>query len=291
MNENKLYQSLKIKNKLRNAFIQLSTRELNKSKARGKKMRKNLALILLAVLAVSTIGAAAGFANAEVSTTTNTMMVQQSWVHLTGTIKQWGSTPVNGTISVMARTLTVSDTLARKFIGVSAVWNNGTLRPTGNFTYTFYATKLLNLETAKLNYQGNNFYLNGTWTVYNVTVTNTIIKNDGVTSWHRDVNAVSTTVTGQLNVTDSWTKFTLTLQGIDPLTGSVHRALIKSMQMNICKVSDDGNPKVTIQDLQMVVKAYGAMPGMGNYDQRLDFNMHFKIDLTNLATVAANVGQ
>ena len=28
-----------------------------------------------------------------------------------------------------------------------------------------------------------------------------------------------------------------------------------------------------------------------NYDQKLDFNLHYKIDITNLATVAANVGQ
>jgi len=254
-------------------------------------MRKNIAIILLAILTVSTLGIAAGLANADVSMANTSMPVQRTWVHFAGTIKQWGTTPVNGTISVNARTLTVNDILARRFIGVSAVWNNGTAKPRGNFTYTYYATKLLNLEAAKLNYQGNNFYLNGTWAVYNVTVTNTIIKNDGITSWHRDVNAVSTKVTGQLNVTDNWTKFKLSLQGIDPLTGTVKRAITRSMEMNVCKVSDDGNPKVTIQDLQIVINAYGAMPGMGNYDQKLDFNMHFKIDLTNLATAAANVGQ
>jgi hypothetical protein len=59
--------------------------------------------------------------------------------------------------------------------------------------------------------------------------------------------------------------------------------------MNICKVSDDGKPQVTIRDFQIVARAYGAIPGMNGYDQKLDFNLHYKIDITNLATVAANV--
>ena len=94
---------------------------------------------------------------------------------------------------------------------------------------------------------------------------------------------------GQLNVTDKWTKFTLSIKGIDPLTGSVRRYVWRTVEMNVCKVSDDGKTQVTISDFQMVARAYGAMPGMVNYDQKLDFNLHYKIDITNLATAAANV--
>jgi hypothetical protein len=245
-------------------------------------MGKNLAAILLAVLVISSLGVAVSFANADT-------LIQQRWVRLTGRVTQWGSTPVNGTISVQARTISVNESLARRFVGVSAVWANGTPKPRGNFTYTFYAAKLVNLNMARLNYQGNNFFLNGTWAVYTVSVTNTVITNHGVTNVHRDTNAVSTNAVGQLNVTDNWTKFQLFISGIDPLTGSVHRSVISQIQMNWCKVSDDGNPKVTMQDVLTVARAYGAMPGMNNYDQKLDFNLHFKIDITNLATVAANV--
>jgi len=35
--------------------------------------------------------------------------------------------------------------------------------------------------------------------------------------------------------------------------------------------------------------AYGAMPGWGNYDARMDFCGHFKIDIADLSTVAANM--
>jgi hypothetical protein len=142
---------------------------------------------------------------------------------------------------------------------------------------------------ARINYQGNDFYLNGTWVLSTITVSNTVITNDGVTSVHRETNVVSTKAAGQLNVTDKWTKFTLSINGIDPLTGSVHRFIWRTVEMNICKVSDDGNTQVTISDFRMVARAYGAMPGMVNYDQKLDFCMHYKIDITNLATAAANV--
>jgi hypothetical protein len=46
---------------------------------------------------------------------------------------------------------------------------------------------------------------------------------------------------------------------------------------------------VTTADLNSVVKAYGSMPGWGNYDQRMDYNFNFKIDICDIATAAANV--
>jgi hypothetical protein len=253
------------------------------------KMRKNLTAILLAVLAISSLCIAVAYANTDASVANTDISIQKRWVCLAGKITQWGSTPVNGTISVQARVTSVNDNLARKFVAVSAVWTNGTAKPRGNFTYTFYAAKLVNLNMTRINYQGNNFYLNGTWAVSNVTVTNTVITNDGVTSVHRETNAIFTKAVGQLNVTDKWTKFTLSINGIDPLTGSVRRYVWRTVEMNICKVSDDGKPQVTIRDFQIVARAYGAMPGMNGYDQKLDFNLHYKIDITNLATVAANV--
>lgn len=249
-------------------------------------MRKHLIAILLAVLAISSLCVAVAYANTDASPNVS---IQRRWVRLGGKITDWGSTPVNGTLSVQTRAMTINDNLAKRFFAASAVWSTGTVKPRGNFTYTFYAAKLVNLEMAQINYQGNDFYLNGTWAVSNVTVSNTVITNDGVTSVHRETNVVSTKAVGQLNVTDKWTKFTLSINGIDPLSGSVRRFVWSTMEMNVCKVSDDGKTQVTISDFRMVARAYGAMPGMANYDQKLDFNMHYKIDITNLATAAANV--
>src|SRR3990170_2056266 len=166
------------------------------------KMRKHLAVILLAVLAISSLCVAVAYANTDAATDVS---IQKSWVRLAGKITQWGSTPVNGTISVQARAISVNENLARKFVVASATWTNGTAKPRGNFTYTYYAAKLVKLNMTRINYQGNDFYLNGTWAVSNVTVTNTVITNDGVTSVHRETKAVSTKAVGQLNVTDKWT--------------------------------------------------------------------------------------
>ena len=261
-------------------------------------MRESVVAILLAILAISSLSAAISFAkaddsvaSADMSAASTDVSILRSWVRLNGKITQWGSTPVNGSISVQAGALRVNDTLARASVKASAVWNNGTAKPTGNFTYTYYAANLVFAQKVRRNYEGNNFFLNGTWVVSNVTVTNTVITNNGLISRHHDVNTVTIKAVGQLNVTDNWTKFTLTINGIETLSGLVHRVMTSTVQVNVCKVADDGDTKVTIKDVLIVVRAYGAMPGMKFYDQKLDFNLHYKIDITNLATVAANVQQ
>jgi hypothetical protein len=38
-----------------------------------------------------------------------------------------------------------------------------------------------------------------------------------------------------------------------------------------------------------VAGAYGTMPGYGNYDQRMDYNFNYRIDICDLATAAANI--
>jgi hypothetical protein len=38
-----------------------------------------------------------------------------------------------------------------------------------------------------------------------------------------------------------------------------------------------------------LAKNYGARPGWGSYDSNMDFNCNYKIDIADLATVAANV--
>jgi hypothetical protein len=62
------------------------------------------------------------------------------------------------------------------------------------------------------------------------------------------------------------------------------------MMFNPFSVNNDVTATtVTKADVASVVSAYGSSPGWGNYDQRMDYNMHYKIDITDLATAAANV--
>jgi hypothetical protein len=61
------------------------------------------------------------------------------------------------------------------------------------------------------------------------------------------------------------------------------------MQFNPFKITDDLTSSVSKTDLTTVAKCYGNMPGWGNYDQKMDFNFNYRIDIADLATVAANV--
>ncbi len=95
---------------------------------------------------------------------------------------------------------------------------------------------------------------------------------------------------GELSVTNNWTKFTLSITGINPLTGSVIRSVTRQVAFNPFKVTDDSvTTAVNKADLAAVIKCYGAMPGYGNYDPTMDFAGHFKIDIADLSTVASNM--
>jgi len=273
-------------------------------------MKKTLGAILLVVIAVSGLGLAVSYASAipwmnnwkvftKMMPSASNRPVQQSWVRLYGVVTKWGSTNVTGFLSVQVKTtvFNVSDT--RKFTSATAIWTTNQSRPINavkmreNFTYSFYSARLVNASVALLNYGDSNFFMNGTWNVFKVTTNFTIITNSvgDITSWHCDQSAVAvaTKAYGELNVTSNWTRFTLAINGIDPLKGSLVRSMMRQMQFNPFKVNDDGTDSVTKADLASVAKSYGAMPGWGNYDQRMDFNFNYKIDIADLTTVAANV--
>ena len=66
------------------------------------------------------------------------------------------------------------------------------------------------------------------------------------------------------------------------------------MQFNPFKITDDtiGNLvgiTVTREDMKVVTKCYGAIPGWGSYDTRMDFNNNYRVDIADISTVAANM--
>jgi hypothetical protein len=271
-------------------------------------MKKTISIMLLAIIAVSGLTLALSYANAmpwmnfgmAPNAGQSNRLSQQNLVRINGVITQWGLTNVTGSLSTQARTaiFNVSDT--RQISSVSAIWTTNNSRPISavrakeNFTYSFYSARLANASVSTLSLDNSNFFINGTWNVYNVTSTVTITTNsDGnITNIHRDSNNAVTKAYGELNITNNWTTFKLTINGIDPLTGLVTRSRTSTMNFNPFKFSDDDGAttnSVTKTDVMKVAQAYGAMPGWGNYDQRMDFNNNFKIDITDVATVAANV--
>jgi hypothetical protein len=231
---------------------------------------------------------------------------QQSFVRVASTINEWGTKEVNGTLQVQTRTITQNGTI-RQGTSVTAIWTaNGTrpinsLRTPQNFTYVFYTAKLVNASASILDFKDQNLnthdlYVNGSWTVYNVTSTITIISNSegDVTSVNRNQNAVAlaTKAYGELSADNDWKDFTLTITGVDQVSGSVISQRITSRTFNAFKISeDDSASTVTPADVANVVKSYGSTPGWGSYNQCMDYNFNYKIDITDLATVAANINQ
>ena len=269
-------------------------------------MKNNkIAAIVLAVVTLTSLALTAGLASASTmmdqsgtAATAANRPVQASWIRLNGVITQWGSTDVRGLLSVQTRTALLASADTRRFTQASAIWTTNitraisAVRTKENFTYTFYAARLWNASVSSLSAGATNFFLNGTWNVNTVKSTITIITNDNgdIVSVHRVSDTQLAKVYGELNVTNNWTKFKLQLTGYDPLTGSMTRYMMRQTQFNFFKVADDNTgTTVTKADLTAVVKCYGAMPGWGNYDNTMDFNYNYKIDIADLATVAANM--
>ena len=276
-------------------------------------MKKNLTIVLLAVIVISSVGLAVSVANASMSmgserssndnarASMSNRLIQRSWVRIHGVITQWGTTDVRGSLFAWAKTALFNTTDTRKLAFANALWTTNTSRPIEsvkskeNFTYTFYSAKLLNASVSTLSSSADSFFMNGTWRIHKVTSNTTIITdgNGEIISIHRESDTEVTKAYGELNVTDNWTKFKLEIAGMDPLTGTVVRSAMRQMQFNPFQISESddatGTSAVTKTDLTTVMKSYRAMPGWGNYDNRMDFNFNYKIDIADLATVAANL--
>jgi hypothetical protein len=262
-----------------------------------------IAIVFIALFAISSISLAV--ANATVASTTNmgtnvqNALAQRSYIRINGVISQWGTTTVTGTLQTQAGTSMRTDLSTNQLAAATAIWTTNTSRPISavqakqNFTYTFYEARLRNASVSTLSASSasTNYFLNGTWNVYTVVSSVTVLTNANgqITSVHRNSQTTMQQAYGELNVTDNWTKFTLSITGIDQLSGSVFASVQRQVQFNPFKVTDDSvTTAANKADIAAVIHAYGAMPGWGNYDARMDFCGHFKIDIADLSTVAAN---
>ena len=220
----------------------------------------------------------------------------QSWMRLNGIAETWGSGEVNGSLSINTRTV-ASDEDVRENSFVNAIWSNTiNFREKGNFSYSFYAAKLTEANVSKLDHEGADFFLNGTWNIANITVTQTTIKGGDIENGYTIdrqtktiVDPIAIETYGELRVTDNWTEFTLSIAGSDGLGGVVTRTRITQMTFNRFKVGEDNTDRVNKIDLSILAKSYGTRPGWGSYDSNMDFNSNYKIDIADLATVAANL--
>ncbi len=271
------------------------------------RMKTMIAAILLTVIAVTGLNFAGAFASVVpsacpvtpqslhvISVPPATMIpIRSNWVRIDGNITTWGTQEVKGTLTVMDATTSQNGVPAGWFDSANVIWTNTTnYRQDGNISYSFYAARLVKTNFTTIDFQGNNFYMNGTWSVANVTITRTVIKTDGSINVQSNTNItpLETKVYGELNVTGSWTQFTLSITGIPLLSGTVHRSIERQTMLNRFDIINGGtDATVTRADLTAISNDYGAVPGMSNYDESMDFHGTYQIDICDIATVAANV--
>ena len=229
------------------------------------------------------------------------IQVQQTWVHVAGPIESFGSRVAFGWLSVIAKMKTINAT-STEWAHAHAFWTTSLVTPIElgehcregfeNFTFSFYFARLVSASTIALNYSGYDFYIGGLWDAYNVTFKyypNEEGEFDGE-NFNVTIVPLAVNATGEFRVTNNWTSFELSINGINGpilVSGFVHHYFVGSMEIEIGDFTGDG--KVNIHDLVHVAHAYGCRPGFKGFDFDMDLNCDFKIDVGDLATVAANI--
>ncbi|RLI42246.1 hypothetical protein DRO59_04750 [Candidatus Bathyarchaeota archaeon] len=225
--------------------------------------------------------------------------VQYTWIHVLGMVERYGDQPAHGWLSALIK-LSENESMAR----VHLCWMPynfslipKTEQPT-NFTFTFYAARLVNATNIQLNYSGYDLYIEGVWEVYNVTFSYYDEDQNGeFEKYVWCVSVVAQNVTGQLKISGGWQTFTVSLTGFENVNGKIVFSRISTMRVLEGDFNFDN--QVDIYDLVHVAKHIGSMPGCvnGKIDMNLedfasvDLNFDFQVDIYDLWTVATEIGE
>lgn len=223
-------------------------------------------------------------------------LMQASWLRMNGNITQWGTTDVRGQLQTESRTAVHQSSDSKQVASATAIWSTNisreiqSVRARENFTYVYYVAKLANSSVTSLTSTSTSYTLSGTWNLLNITSRITVNVDDAtgnITKVHRDQDIIPSQANGELKIADN--KFTLQIDGKDALTGTVYRSITRSWY-NPFKMTDDGAINtITRTDVRELAKCYGAMPGWGQYNSNMDFNNNYRVDISDISTVAANM--
>jgi hypothetical protein len=260
-----------------------------------KKVKKILIFAMLAVLAFGSLSFVPNLGKGDTT-------YERTGAKMRGLITAWGSTPVFGFISAQAAVVNRNGTI-HEWARAHAMWSpdmrfnhteedDNENRPrTENITSQFYVARLVNTTQVAFNSSGFDLDIKGYWDVVNITQTIEFDAEGEPVNWTRTWTPLVTNATGELGVIapkfPTPGTFTLTISGIDPLTGIVFRYCVRNFEIEIGDF--DGKGKVDIHDLVKVAHSYGTMPGMPGYSEDFDFDFNLKVDIGDLATVAENI--
>ena len=227
--------------------------------------------------------------------------VQYMWTHIVGMVESYDGQIAAGWLNALIKS-SENESMAR----VHLCWMpynfslnpENMLQPT-NFTFTFYAARLISATSIQLNYSGYDLYIEGIWKVYNVTFHYYDEDQNGEFENYDGpyTSIVAQNVTGQLKISGGWQTFTVSLTGFENVNGKIVFSRISTMRVLEGDFNFDN--QVDIYDLVHVAKHIGSMPGCvnGKIDMNLedfasvDLNFDFQVDIYDLWTVATEIGE
>jgi len=246
-------------------------------------MKKSvLAIALLMTLAMTLI---------PVSAQTTT---ESTFVAMSGRVTYYGPKPAYGCLRAFAE--------VKKWAEVKIIWTDmGPHILSFPVTYYFYAAKLVKSDIVELKYDGKDFYVHGLWDVWNVT----LFYDGHGRLWKWIVTPIVDDEPGDLSVFNGWTDFIVDIKPKPPMeliAGKVLRYWIKPSPIPQSDCTLDST--IDIYDLVHVARAYRNTPGVGSYmgaelniestlesTLNTDLNLDFAVDIYDLTTVAANLGE
>ena len=228
--------------------------------------------------------------------------VQYTWTHIVGRVESYDGQPAVGWLNALIKS-SENESMARVHLCWMLPFNFSTIPETIlqpiNFTFTFYAARLISATSVQLNYSGYDLYVEGVWKVYNVTFYYYDEDQNGEFENYNGpyISVVAQNVTGQLKIYDGWQTFTVSLAGFEDVNGIIVTSRISTMRVLEGDVNFDN--QVNIYDLVHVAKHIGSTPGCVNGKinmnledfENVDLNFDFHVDIYDLVTVATEIGE
>lgn len=228
--------------------------------------------------------------------------IQYTWINTVGTVEKYGNQSAYGWLNAITK-VSQNESMAKAhlcWMPINLTQIPETELPSTNitFTFTFYTARLINATNVQLNYSSYDLYIEGLWTIYNVTFYYYDENGDfNIENYDGPyVSVIAQNVTGQLKIYDGWTSFTVTLTGFEDINGKIIFSRTSTMRSMEGDVNFDG--QVDIFDLVHVAKRIGSTPGCvnGKINMNLedfadvDLNFDFQVDIYDLWGVATEIG-
>ena len=257
-------------------------------------MRKMVFALLIVLLGASCFSPLVFQTFAQESTEPTTLPpLVIRWIRFRGAVTEWGNDPYHGSVTVTAKWVNRPPTLIRPWADVNVIWSNEprpittNAKPVGEVVFTHYNAKLVRVIAVRMRQEKINLNITGIWVVNNVKITSEFDEKGVLLKTVREVTPIVTKVKGQLIITEGWKKFDIEIEGIDTIKGIGITQMITTRVIN--PFSYEGGSAATLTDLFQLTRCFGTMPGFGNYNPELDYNMDSRIDIADLTTVAANM--